>query len=420
MTAAPFVLMIKPVGSRCNLTCQYCYYLKTAAQFSDDLSSPMADETLEKAICQAVEAGPGPVISFVWHGGEPTLAGLGFFRKAIDLQRRYLPAGWSFWNSLQTNGVLLDEDWCKFLAENKFDVGLSLDGTARLHDHVRKDMGGNGSFGRAVQAVRRLQAQGIQPDILCTVNSATALEPVDVYRSLRDLGTGWLQFIPVVRRDEWGNVSSDSVETDQYGRFLCAVFDEWLREDIGRLEVQLFAELSIVLAGGQASVCQMSPACGRAIVLEHDGSIFSCDHFVSPAHRLGDLRHDRLNDLLDSAAQRKFGLDKRDRLTRQCKACNWLSLCNGGCPKNRFARSAAGESGHPYLCGGLQQFFSYAENPLRRVVELRRRGYSSDVIRSDLKAAARSGLTGIGRNDACPCGSGRKAKRCCLPAGRYH
>ena len=413
MSPETFVIMIKPVGSRCNLACPYCYYLETENLFPDS-GGRMSDDLLETAIRQTIEASPGPTVSFVWHGGEPTLAGLDFFRKAVKLQKQYLPANWSCWNNLQTNGLMLDDEWCSFLAEARFDVGLSLDGTSELHDSVRKDRTGHGSYQRARSAVRRLQAHGVQPDLLCTITADIARQPVDVYRALRDLQTGWIQFIPIIRRDSDGQMTSDSVSGYAYGRFLSSVFDEWIREDIGHTEIQFFAEMSLVLAGGHANVCQMSPTCGRAVVLEHDGSVFSCDHFVSPEHHIGNIRETPLGELIGSDEQHRFGLDKRDRLPRQCKVCDWLSFCCGGCLKDRFSVLPDGDSELNVLCEGFRLAFSHAEKPLRRIVELRKSGLSTDSIRSDLRAFSERALTGVGRNDPCPCGSGRKAKNCCL------
>ena len=405
----------------------------------------MSDGLLETYIRQYIEASPGPVVSFTWHGGEPTLAGLDFYRKAVEFQRRYLPPGWSCWNNLQTNGTLLDDEWCSFLAEANFDVGLSIDGTPRTHDTYRKDHGGRGTYERVAAAARRLQAHGIQPDLLCTVTSTAAEEPVAIYRALRDLDTGWMQFIPIVRRDPDGRVTPDSVTPEGYGDFLCAVFDEWIKNDIGRLEIQQVAEMALVWSGADANLCWMAPTCGRVLIVEQDGAVYSCDHFVAPEHRIGyigtspsgqvgtssasdvgtsysgdvvtsasgDIATSSLGALVDSPVQRRFGDAKRDRLPQQCRACTWLAVCNGGCPKDRFATAEDGEFGLNYLCGGLGKFFAHVEQPLRRIVELRRLGRSPATIMSELRAESQARWRGVGRNDPCPCGSGRKAKHCC-------
>lgn len=425
----PFTVMAKPVGPRCNLTCSYCYYLETEDMYEGRLPPKMSDALLETYIRQYIEASPGPVVSFTWHGGEPTLAGLDFYRKAVEFQRRYLPPGWSCWNNLQTNGTLLDDEWCSFLAEENFDVGLSIDGTPRTHDTYRKDHGGRGTHERVAAAARRLQAHGIQPDLLCTVTSTSAEEPVAIYRALRDLNTGWMQFIPIVRRDPDGRVTPDSVTPEGYGDFLCAVFDEWLKNDIGRLEIQQVAEMALVWSGGEANLCWMAPTCGRVLIVEQDGAVYSCDHFVSPEHRIGyigalsqgevsasaasEVATSSLGALVDSPVQRQFGLAKRDRLPQQCRACTWLAVCNGGCPKDRFATAEDGESGLNYLCAGLTKFFAHVEQPLKRIVELRRLGRAPAAIMAQLRAESQARWRGVGRNDPCPCGSGRKAKHCC-------
>jgi uncharacterized protein len=409
----PFTVMAKPVGPRCNLACSYCYYLETEGMYGGELPPKMSDGLLETYIRKYIEASPGPVVSFIWHGGEPTLAGLDFYRKAVELQRRYLPPGWSVWNNLQTNGILLDDAWCSFLAEAHFDVGLSIDGTRSIHDTYRKDHGGRGTYERVAKAARRLKAHGIRPDLLCTVTSTSAEDPVGIYRALRDLDTGWMQFIPIVRRDADGRVTPDSITPEGYGDFLCAVFDDWLRNDIGRLEIQQVAEMALVWSGGSANLCWMAPTCGRVLIVEQDGAVYSCDHFVSPEHRIGDIVTSSLAQLVDSPIQRAFGDAKRDRLPRQCRACAWLEVCNGGCPKDRFVVAQDGEMGLNYLCDGLKKFFAHAEEPLRRVVELRRQGRTPNAIMADLRAEAQARWRGVGRNDPCPCGSGRKAKHCC-------
>ena len=280
-TSEPFAVMAKAIGPACNLECSYCYYLETVSLYSRPHRFKMSDALLETYVRQYIEAAPGPVVSFVWHGGEPTLAGLDFYRRAVELQRQYLPQGWTCWNNLQTNGTLLDDEWCSFLADAHFDVGVSIDGTRWLHDAYRKDRRGRGTYQVVVAAVRRLQAHGIQPDLLCTVTSGVAEEPLSVYRALRNLNTGWLQFIPIVVRGPDGQVTPESVTAEAYGSFLSTVFDEWVNHDLGKLDVQFFAEMSLVWSGGTANVCWMAPTCGRVLILEHDGGVYSCDHFVT-------------------------------------------------------------------------------------------------------------------------------------------
>lgn len=380
----PFVVMAKPVGPLCNLECSYCYYLETERLYDNTHQFRMSERLLETYIRLYIAASPGPVIQFTWHGGEPTLAGLDFYWQVVELQKRYLPEGWSCWNNLQTNGILLDDEWCTFLADAHFDVGLSIDGTKRLHDENRKNRGGSGTYERAVAACHRLQAHGIQPDLLCTVTSAIAKEPLAVYRALRELDTGWIQFIPIVRFAANGRATADSVTGEAYGYFLCTIFDEWIHHDLGRLDVQLFAETSLVLMGGVASLCWMAPTCGRVLIVEHDGGVYSCDHFVTPDHRIGDLESSFLGELVDSPVQRRFGNSKQTTLPLQCRSCAWLALCNGGCLKDRIVTAKNGEPGVNYLCSGFRQFFAHAERPLSQLIQLRQRGFTPEAIMTRL------------------------------------
>ena len=413
-TATPFTVMAKPVGSRCNMSCSYCYYLKTEGNLQSraQLQPRMTDMMLESFISQYIEASTDPVVSFVWHGGEPTLAGLDFFKLAVKLQNRYITQGRTCWNNLQSNGILLDDNWCSFLAECGFDVGISIDGTERLHDRHRKDHSGSGTFGFAEAAVRRLQAHGIQPDLLCTVNSATAKAPLEVYRALRGLDTRWIQFIPIVRR-ELGEVTPDSLSGEDYGEFLCAVFDEWVLNDLGKTSIQMFSETARVWAGGSAGLCWMAPTCGRALIVEQDGGVYSCDHYVTPQHRIGNIGETHIGELADLPDQLRFGENKHSNLTAQCRSCKWLGVCNGGCPKDRFALSEDGEPGHNHLCGGLKRFFSYVQPAVNLVESLSKRGQTPELIMSHLRDQLAAIWKNVGRNDPCPCGSGKKAKICC-------
>ena len=376
----PFVVMAKPVGSRCNMHCRYCYYLDKGQYSSHARQSRMSFDLLERLIRQTIESNPGPVVSFTWHGGEPTLAGLDFYRRALELERKYLPRGWRAWNNLQTNGLMLNAAWCRFLREHDFDVGLSIDGSQSIHDQNRLDLGGQGTWSRVSQAIARLKDAGIRPDLLCTVNAASEQAPLEVYQALRDTGGGWVQFIPIVVRRPDGTLAPESVTPEGYGQFLCAVFDAWLYHDLGALDVQLFAETARIWAGGQASLCWMAPTCGRVLIVEEDGSVYSCDHFVDPEHRLGNLASARLETMANSPAQLDFGRRKQSALTAQCRACPWLRCCGGGCPKDRFARSDDGEEGQYYLCRGLRMFFEHARGPMTRVMQWSREGLTPRQI----------------------------------------
>ena len=382
---APFAVMAKPVGSRCNMRCAYCYYLDKGKYSESKKQTRMSFDLLEKLIRQTIAASPGPTVSFTWHGGEPTLAGLDFYKKALELERKHLPRGWEAWNNLQTNGLLLNEGWCRFLKENRFDVGLSIDGSEEIHDANRRLPGGGGTWARVRENLRRLRAAGIEPDLLCTVNAASAAKPLETYRALRETGCPWVQFIPVVLRDEAGGVLAGSVSPEGYGAFLTAVFDEWVRNDLGVLDVQLFAEMARVMAGGEAGLCWMRPTCGRVLIVEEDGAVYSCDHFVDPEHRLGSLREGNLAKMAGGEFQRAFGLAKKDELTDECRACPHLPFCNGGCPKDRFGFSAEGQPGQYWLCPGLKAFFAHARPVLERVMALSAGGKTPKEIMAALR-----------------------------------
>ena len=383
---SPLAVMAKPVGSRCNMRCAYCYYLEKGKYSQSEKQTRMSFDLLERLIRQTIAASPGPVVSFTWHGGEPTLAGMDFYRKALELERRYLPRGWEVWNNLQTNGLLLNDGWCRFLKENRFDVGLSIDGSAEVHDKNRRLANGAGTWERVRASIRRLRHSGVEPDLLCTVNAVSETRPLEVYRALRETGCGWVQFIPVVIRSAAGGAAPGSVSPEGYGRFLTAVFDEWVKHDLGALDVQMFAEMARIMAGGEASLCWMSPVCGHVLIAEEDGSVYSCDHFVDDAHRLGSLREGGLARLADSEFQRAFGQSKRETLTDECRACPYLRFCNGGCPKDRFGVSADGQPGQYWLCAGLKAFFAHAEPVLEQVMAMSARGRKPAEIMAELRS----------------------------------
>lgn len=381
----PFAVIAKPVGSRCNLRCRYCYYLEKGKYSTHEVQNRMSNTLLERLIRQTIEASPGPVVSFTWHGGEPSLAGLDFYEKVVYYEKRYLPRGWQVWNNLQTNGTLLNEEWCRFIRDNGFDVGVSIDGTELVHDRNRLDIGGHPTYSRVTESIRRLQKYGVNPDLLCTVTSDSSEFPKDTYRALRDLGTEWIQFIPVIVRLPDGTMTRESVTPEAYGRFLCEIFEEWVANDLGKTDVQLFAETSRVWAGGEPSLCWMTGTCGRVLVVEEDGGIYSCDHFVDSEHRLGTLPSTRLEDALNSEFQYRFGQSKRESLTRQCRECPHLDACGGGCLKDRFALSDDGEEGMYYLCGGLKMFFDHARPVLEKVMQWSRNGDDPAAIMNKLR-----------------------------------
>lgn len=359
----PFALMVKPAGSSCNMRCQYCYYIDNP----ESGSRLMSEEVLEQVILSYAKAASYPVLSFVWHGGEPTLRGLDFYKKAVELQKKYLPEGFECWNNLQTNGLGLNEEWCRFLAENHFDVGISIDGTRIIHDTYRHDASGNPTYERIRKNIALLQKHGVRPDLLCTVTEETAQNAYQVYNSLKRLHTGWVQFIPIVNHDEDGSVSGESVHSESYGKFLIELFRLWLSKDFMTNDVQMFAELLNVHNGAEAGLCWLKETCGQALVIEAGGGIYSCDHYVSHEHLLGNVMSTPLDEALMSEKQRNFGSAKRDELAEKCRQCPYLSYCHGGCPKDRFL------PGHEnYLCGGLYAFFEYSTPVYKRLLELLR------------------------------------------------
>ena len=408
--------MAKPVGPVCNLACSYCYYLAKAEMFPQGESFRMRDEVLESCVSSFIAASPGPLVHFGWHGGEPTLAGIGFYKRVVELQHRYLPAGWHCVNNLQTNGTLLDERWCGFLAEHGFVVGISIDGPASLHDAVRRDRHGRATHARAMRGLHLLRAAGIDPDVLCTLNSHNGIAATEVYRFFLDEGVRWVQFIPVVERIAGGRVSELSIAPDTMADFLCTVFDEWVRHDIERIGVQNFLECFLVASGRPPNLCVMSPSCGRVLAMEHDGSVYSCDHFVEDRHCLGNVRSG-LAALVDSPEQLCFGETKHTGLQASCRSCAVLRFCNGGCPKDRFAASSEGEGGLNYLCTGYRRFYGHIRPYLARMAAMAAEGRPISAISAELELAERperARWNSAGRNDACPCGSGRKYKQCCF------
>ena len=355
-----FALMIKPVGALCNMRCSYCYYLGNEAS----VRSVMSEETLEALIQNYIASRNGEAVSFVWHGGEPTLAGISFFERAVALQKKYLSVGQVCWNNLQSNGYALNEDWCRFLKENHFDVGISLDGTKMIHDKNRRDVKGNPTYNTVVKKIRLLEKYGIKPDLLCTVNSESVKRPLEVYRTLRDLNTGWIQFIPVVNHIGNGEVSADSVSAEEYGEFLFQIFEKWITEDLGKVNVQLFVELLQHACGYPVSLCTLQDICGNVLAVESDGSVYSCDHFVRKENYLGDV-HTPLSEMISGPLQSSFGKRKQEGLPEECRACDFVSFCNGGCLKDRILPDR-----RYYLCEGMRYFLQGARKYLKRFVKL--------------------------------------------------
>ena len=365
-----FHLMAKPGGSRCNLACHYCFYLRKGDLYPGSRFR-MSDEVLKEYIRQTIESHCIPEVTFAWQGGEPTLMGRGFFEKAMGLQKYYCRPGMVIHNTIQTNGILLDDGWCEFFRKNRFLVGISIDGPRELHDACRTDAAGKGTFDRVMKGLALLKKHKVDFNILCTVNAVNGDHPLEVYRFFRDeVKAQFIQFIPVVERDrQSGTVTPLSVGPEQYGKFLIGVFDEWVKHDVGTTYIQHFDTALANWYGEPHGICVFSPTCGSAMVIEHNGDIYSCDHFVDRDHLLGNIQDSPLIELVNSGRQRQFGLDKREKLPEYCRSCQFLFACRGGCPKNRFARTPDGEPGLNYLCEGYRMFFAHVAEPMKFMVE---------------------------------------------------
>jgi uncharacterized protein len=418
-------VLAKPTGSTCNLNCVYCFYLKKEGLYPGSRFR-MSDEVLESYISQLIASHRGDTLTVAWQGGEPTLMGVDFFRRAIALQETYRRPGMRFENTLQTNGTLLDDEWCAFLRENDFLVGISIDGPRALHDSHRVDKSGRPTFDRVMRGLRLLQKHGVETNVLVTVNRINAQYPLEVYRFLRDeVRTSWMQFIPAIERIHQGavsphqegtRVSERSVAPGQWGGFLTAIFDEWVRRDVGKLFVQTFeAAVRSWLHLGSSGMCVFDPTCGYGLALEHNGDLYACDHFVEPRYLLGNILQHRMIDLVGGDRQKQFGRAKLDSLPRFCRECAVRFACHGECPKNRFLSTPDGEPGLNYLCAGYKSFFGHIDGPLNILAQLLRRGLPAAQVMEVLAQADDKQVEAcgkVGRNAPCPCGSGLKFKKC--------
>ena len=428
-----FHLLAKPSGSTCNIDCTYCFFLSKEALYPND-KHRMSEATLDAYIRQLLDSHRTPEVTVAWQGGEPTLMKLEFFEHAVDLVEKYRRPGQVVQQTFQTNGLLLDDEWCAFFKEHNFLVGLSVDGPRELHDTYRRDRRGKGTFDLVMQGWRHLRDHGVEFNILCTVNAANQTYGRAVYRFFRDeLGAKWVQFIPIIERateqtidianqgwsdqpgrgkrllyTQTGNlVTERSVGGEQYGRFLIDIFEEWVRRDVGRVYVQLF-DVTLEAYFGRNLLCIHAATCGYGPALEHNGDLYTCDHFVEPGHKLGNIHETPMLELVASAQMRKFGDDKRDKLTKQCQQCDVRFLCNGGCPKDRFVPSRDGEQGHNYLCAGLELFFTHTRPTMQMMGQLlKRRRPPADVMVWLAGEDAKRGPY-----QPCPCGNGRKFKFC--------
>ncbi len=387
--------MAKPVGSACNLDCSYCYYLSKETLPQGPGAGRMPDETLELFIKQYIDGVTADEVVFSWQGGEPTLLGLEFFRKVIVFEKRHAKPGQRIENDLQTNGMLLDEEWCSFLKENRFLVGLSIDGPREIHDHYRVTKGGRPTFDRVFAGAKLLQKHNVPFNTLTCVHRFNGRRPLDVYRFLRqELDSKHIQFIPIVepkgfervapqrwKRDGWPKdgdpegrpghpnsvVTEWSVDPDDWGYFLCAVFDRWLSRDLGRVMVNHFETLVAQHLGLPSQICIYGETCGKGVAVENDGSVYSCDHYVYPEYRLGNIKTGRLDQMVFSPGQAAFGNAKCDTLPQYCRQCPYLRDCWGECPKNRFILTPGGDPGLNYLCRGFKTFFAHALPEVERI-----------------------------------------------------
>ena len=389
-----FELMAKPAGPRCNLHCGYCFYLEKKPFFPES-NFRMSDEVLEAYIHKYIAYQPGPSVVFAWQGGEPTLMGIDFFRRALGFQKKYC-MGKRISNTLQTNGTLLDESWCDFLSKNNFLVGLSMDGPETVHDIYRLDRDGGSTHATVLRSLRMMQKYGVEVNILATVNCKSAQRPLDVYHFFKDQGVQFIQFIPIVEREadsetkgfrislagppsltqgeKTTTVTPWSVSPQMYGEFLIRIFQEWVRNDVGNIFVMNFEWTLGAWAGVPAGVCYLSPRCGSNLIIEHNGDIFSCDHFVYPAYRLGNILNCDLGEMVLSKTQIAFGTSKENGLPGYCRECDVLFVCRGGCPKHRFAKSPDGNPGLNYLCTGFKSFYHHVDPYMKHMVKLIRNG----------------------------------------------
>jgi uncharacterized protein len=372
-----FHIMTKPIGPICNLDCTYCFYLEKENLYPQTKHWGMSPEVLERYIEQYIAAQPTDEVHFAWQGGEPTLLGVDFFMSVVALEEKYAD-GKRIHNALQTNGTLIDDEWGAFLAEHKFLVGVSIDGPRELHDHYRVDKGNAPTFDRVMRGITKLKEHKVDFNTLTVVNRQNCRYPLEVYRFLKEIESGFMQFIPVVERratepsrdglvliqpsfDRAAEVTEWSVEALAYGKFLAAIFDEWVKKDVGRTFVQQFDVALESWMGMEASLCVFRKTCGSALAMEHTGDVYSCDHFVYPDHKLGNVMESSLREIATSEQQKKFGLDKRNALPRMCRECDVRFACNGECPKHRFLTTPDGEAGLNYLCAGYKHFFHHID-----------------------------------------------------------
>ncbi|URN97438.1 anaerobic sulfatase maturase [Leclercia adecarboxylata] len=430
MTIKGCQVMAKPTGAVCNIDCTYCFYLEKEALYPErQLNWRMSDITLELYIKQHIDAQVGNTVLFAWQGGEPTMMGLSFFERVIELCKKY-SGGKRIKHALQTNGIVLNDKWARFFAENDFLIGLSIDGPAHLHNQYRVNRAGKGTFAQVTAAMSLLKTYHVAFNTLTVVGRHNSAHGLEVYEFLRQSGSRYIQFIPLVERmstakssllnlvlpgESGATLAPWSVPSWQYGEFLNTIFDIWIRRDVSRVSVQMF-DVSLAAWTGQRPVlCVHSETCGHAFALESNGDIYNCDHFVYPEHLLGNIHETTIKQINISEKAKEFGQVKRETLTSDCLRCDYLFVCHGGCPKHRFALSPAGHSGHNYLCSGYKHFFQHITPYMNTWRELLSKHYPPYMIMKWVadKDKSRGPRAGAGRNDECSCNSGKKFKNCC-------
>lgn len=375
LTAAPFAhpmyIMVKPVGSACNLRCDYCYYLEKQHLYANEGRQMLSDELLERFIREYIESQTTPEVLFTWHGGEPLVRPLAFYEKVVRLQQRYA-RGRRIANSLQTNGTLINDDWARFFHDQGWLIGVSLDGPEAYHDAFRRTRGGGPSFRNVIRGIDILNRHAVEWNALAVANRLNGDHPLSFYRFFKNIGCRYIQVTPVVERlahhddgrqlaslvDE-GQLAPFSIRPKQWGNFLCTIFDEWVRHDVSMFFFNIFDATLANWVGVAPGLCTMAKHCGHAGVMEHNGDVYSCDHFVFPEYKLGNIHEQSLVEMMYSERQRRFGRAKADSLPTQCRECQWLNACHGECPRNRFIHTANGEPGLNYLCEGYRQYFSH-------------------------------------------------------------
>lgn len=372
--AKPVYVMLKPVGSVCNLACEYCYYLEKGKLYPEQKNHILTDDLLEKFVEEYINCQTTPQILFTWHGGETLMRPISFYKKALELQRKYA-RGRQIDNCIQTNGTLLNDDWCKFFKENNFLVGVSIDGPQEFHDEYRRNKQGIPSFHKVMKGIELLKKHEVEYNAMAVVNDYNVDYPLEFYIFFKKLDCHYIQFAPIVERmaekanqthltlpeeqDAAIELAPFSVDSGKWGDFLCAIFDEWIKEDVGDYYIQLFDATLANWVGEQPGICTLAPTCGHAGVMEFNGDVYTCDHYVFPEYKLGNIKTSTLTEMMYSERQFTFGKNKKKSLPSQCKACEFLFACNGECPKNRFLHTEAGELGLNYLCKGYKKFFKH-------------------------------------------------------------